>query len=222
MTHDPYMVKAIEYLVGVGFLALFVVFWRFVNVEPVAAPVRAWVSQFADWFQVPEGVMFHRGHGWARPEAAGVMTVGLDDFAQQLVGPLAAVDLPQPGASLKAGQRGWSLRVGGKSVDMLSPVSGKVLAVNADVAENAELANEDPYGRGWLMKVEVPREWRLKHLLSGTAARKWMAKVSEELTASMTPGLGALAQDGGLPVHGIARGMDEEHWDEIARRFLHT
>lgn len=220
--HDPYMMKAVEYLTGVCFLLLFVAFWRFVNVEPVAAPLRALASQFADWFRVPDGLLFHHGHGWARAEAPGVMTVGLDDFAQQLVGPLAAVELPQPGTALRAGHRAWSLRAGEKRVDMLSPVSGTVLAVNDEVSGRAELANEDPYGRGWLMKVQVPRDSRLKDLLSGAAARRWMAKVAEELTASLTPGLGALAQDGGLPVHGIARGMDEEHWDEIARRFLHS
>lgn len=224
-THDPYMVKAVEYLVGLGSLALFVVFWRYVNGEsvPAVARARVWSGQIAEWFRVPERLMFHPGHAWARVETPGVVTVGLDDFAQQLVGRVDAVDLPLPGALLHGGANGWTLRAGGKGVDMLAPVSGTVMAVNADVTHQAGLVNEDPYGRGWLMKVQVPRAaGSLRGLLSGAAARRWIDKVSHELTASMSPELGHLCQDGGLPVHGIARGIDEAHWDEVARRFLLT
>jgi glycine cleavage system H lipoate-binding protein len=224
-THDPYMVKAVEYLVGVGSLALFVLFWRYVNGEPVPAAekARVWSGQIAEWFRVPERLLFHPGHGWARMETPGVVRVGLDDFAQHLVGRVDAVDLPQPGARLQGGAKGWTLRAGGKAVDMLAPVSGTVVAVNDDMADKAGLVNEDPYGRGWLMKVQVPGgDGPLKGLLSGAAARGWIDKVSHELTGSMSPELGHLCQDGGLPVHGIARAIDEARWDEVARRFLQT
>ena len=222
-THDPYMVKAIEYLVGISFLVLFVAFWRFVNGEPAVVAERAWSGQLADWFRMPERLFFHPGHAWARFDEPDVVTVGLNDFAQQLVGPVHAVDLPQPGAMLEGGARGWTLRADGKAVDMLAPVTGTVLAVNRDVKHRGDLVNEDPYGRGWLMKVKVPRVAEsLKDLTSGAAARRWMEGVSQQLTASVSPELGVLYQDGGLPIHGIARGIDEAHWDDVARRFLLT
>lgn len=224
-THDPYLVKAIEYLVGLSFLALFVVFWRFVNAEVEEAPAYApaWTGQLADWFRVPQGVFYHPGHAWARPDAAGVLTIGMDDFAQQLVGRLAAVELPQPGAMLVTGAKGWTLRADSKAVDMLAPVTGTVLAVNADVKRRAGVVNDDPYGRGWLMKVQVPKTGSsLEHLLSGARARKWIEDVSSELTAALSPQLGTVLQDGGLPVHGIARSLDEANWDDVARKFLHS
>jgi glycine cleavage system H protein len=221
-THDPYMVRGVEYLTCIGFLVVFSLFWRFVNTEPSAlSRARVWAGQFADWFNIPERVYFHPGHAWARLETPGVMAVGVDDFAQHLVGRIGGLVLPKPGQALRAGQRAIALRADGKAVDMLAPVTGRVVAVNDAALEHPDMINNDPYGRGWLMKVQVPRTASaVKSLLSGQAAREWIDGVSQQLMQTMSPELGQLCQDGGLPVHGIARAIDEEHWDEIARRFL--
>ena len=64
--------------------------------------------------------------------------------------------------------------------------------------------------------------WFVPGLMSAAAARRWMEQVSNSLTAAMSPELGHVYQDGGMPVHGIARNIDEAHWDEVARRFLLT
>jgi len=224
-THDPYAMKAVEYLVGLGSLALFVGFWRFVNGEAGAqlAHARNWAAQCSEWFRVPDGFAFHRGHGWVRPELTGVLTLGIDDFAQHLVGRLAAVHLPQPGAVVRGGKPAWSLEVDGTRLDVLAPTDGTVVAVNADVVETPTLVNDDPYGRGWLVKIQAPRGLSaLKDLMSAAAARRWMEQVSHDLTAAMSPELGHVYQDGGMPMHGIARNIDEAHWDDVARRFLLT
>src|SRR5574341_143089 len=208
---DPYTLKAIEYLVGLGSLALFVWFWQFANGDAVPQPVRVrtWSAEFADWFRVPDGFAFQRGHGWVRPEPAGVLTLGIDDFAQQLVGPLAAVRLPSVGSVLSNDRGAWSLEAGGKRVDVLAPVSGTVLAVNEDVLRDPTLVNGDPYGRGWLLKVQAPRGLAaLRDLMAPPAARRWMQQVSHALTATMSPELGQVYQDGGVPVHGLARAID--------------
>ena len=220
MFTDPYTAKTVEYLTGVAFLLLFVVFWRFVNGEPLAQRVKAWSGQLAEWFRVPADLFFHPGHAWARPDTAGVYTVGLDDFAQQLVGPVDVVNLPRVGSRVKAGAPTWTLCADGKLVDMVAPVDGEVVSVNPDLERRAGLVNEDPYGRGWLMRVQVAPDRPLRRLMSGDAARQWITRVAEELTAAMHPELGVLMQDGGMPVHGIARGMDEAGWTDVARKFL--
>ena len=223
MMTDPYVVKALEYLTSLTSALLFVAFWRFVNGggARVVERARAWSGRLSEWFRVPERVFFHSGHGWARLDGPGVMTVGVDDFAQQLVGPLAALTLPDKGAPLRAGERAWSLNADSKAVDMLAPVTGTVVDVNRAAIERPELVNDDPYGRGWLLKVQVPRTaTAVRPLLTGAAARKWIDQVSEQLMNTMSPELGQLCQDGGLPVHCIARGIDEAHWDEVARKFL--
>jgi glycine cleavage system H protein len=222
-THDPYMVKAIEYLTGITFLLLFVAFWRFVNGEGAPVAAKAWSGRLADWFTVPDRLFFHRGHAWARVDGPEVVTLGVDDFAQQLVGPVEGFDLPAAGAALTAGAPAWTLRADGKAVGMVAPLGGTVLAVNTDLNQHPDLVNRDPYGRGWLVKLQVPRaRTAVRDLVTGKAARAWIARVADELTASMNPELGHLMQDGGMPVHGIARGIDEADWDEVARLFLHS
>jgi glycine cleavage system H protein len=223
--HDPYTAKALEYVVGIVFVLSFVAFWQFVNGEGTVAleRVRAWSGQLSDFFRVPAGVFFHPGHAWARSDADGVMTLGLDDFAQQLVGPVAAIALPAIGTVLTAGSRAWSIEADGKRVDMLAPVTGTVIAVNHAVAGEPGLVNDDPYGGGWLARVRVPHSsTALRTLMSGHAARAWMERVASELTAAFTPELGLVSQDGGVPIHGFARTIDNDHWDDVARKFLRS
>ena len=220
-TNDPYSLRALEYITCLGFLAVFSLFWRYLNAEPAPRRVAARIAQAADWFHVPEQVYFHPGHAWARVDGPGVMAVGIDDFAQRLVGPVVGVVLPPTGGTLAAGQQAWAIRADGKAVDVLAPVSGIVVQVNEQVIANPEVVNDDPYGRGWLLKVKVPRTASaVKGLTSGAAARQWIEGVTQHLVQNLTPELGHVYQDGGLPVQGFARAIDEERWDEIARSFL--
>ncbi len=224
-SHDPYLVSALEYLVAVAFLGCFVVFWRYVNGESALLPVGVGecAAQLAALFRVPDRVWLHAGHGWARPVASDVVTVGVDDFAQQLVGSISEIGLPEVGASIQAGAPAWTLGADAKRIDMLAPVTGTVIAVNDALKERPDLVNDDPYGGGWLARVRVPRASRaVRALLSGRAARDWMDAVAADLTAALAPELGALSQDGGTSLHGFARAIDPAHWDEVARRFLRS
>jgi hypothetical protein len=73
------------------------------------------------------------------------------------------------------------------------------------------------------MKVRVPNlSAALAPLNAGAKAKAWMDNVSRQLTAAMSPELGQLCQDGGMPVQGFARSIDDEHWDDVARTFLLT
>lgn len=220
--------KAMEYLIAVAFLFLFIPFWRFVNAVRVAVPTRVaeaprWLGQVVDWFRVPAHLYFHPGHAWARAEDGDLVTVGIDDFAQKLVGRVSALALPAVGAQVGQGEKGWSLVSDSKSVDMLSPVDGTVVAVNDRVMAAPETVNPDPYGDGWLLKVRAPRlTANVKQLLSGSLTKRWMEEVCEDLRARITPDLGQLYQDGGLPIEGMARGLESEKWDEVARAFFLT
>lgn len=228
--HDPYVAKAFEYLLGLAFLALFAGFWRYATGGADVSEARARVAvkpparlPLLDMFRVPEGVLLHPGHAWVRADAPGIAAVGLDDFARQLVGPLKGVALPPVGATLEQGARGWGLRADSKTVEMIAPVSGRVVAVNEDLLANPATINDDPYGRGWLLKVEAPRlDTNVKQLLAGRAARDLMAASWDELTTIAAPQVGLTMHDGGVPVNGFARGIDPEHWDAVARRFLLT
>jgi len=170
----------------------------------------------------PEAV-YHPGHAWARATNDGRVAVGVDDFAQKLVGTLKAVELPAIGARLSLGEPAWKLRVDGKAVQMLSPVDGVVTDVNPMVVASPTLANADPYGEGWLVKVDAPRfEANRRSLLSGRLARSWIEDATNALRMRMSPEVGLALQDGGMPVDGIAHALDPDGWDVIASEFLLT
>lgn len=237
MSHEflsVYPAKMMEYLLAIGYLLLFIPFWRYVQGGKREAPLRRAVAPERarpagataprgglGWFQLPAGVKLHPGHTWARLEPDGLVTVGIDDFAHKLVGP-AAVDLPAVGARVAQGEPALALRDEGRSVDMLSPVDGTVLSVNPALAESAA-ALDDPYGAGWLFKVKPARlAANLRQLHGPEAGRRMLELASESLVRRMDPELGRVLQDGGAPVHGIARALAGEAWEDFAREFFLT
>ncbi len=243
MAHDflsIYQAKLLEYGLAIGYLLLFIPFWRYVQggkpaeatagararirrpaVAPAAVAARAARAAPVGWFQVPEGVHLHPGHTWARVERDGTVTVGADDFAHKLVGPALAT-VPALGAEVAQGEPAFTIGDGETYVPMLSPVDGRVTAVNAAAQERAD-GIADPYGTGWLFKVKPTRlPSNLHQLLSGGAARRFLDAAGEALSMRLTPELGAVLQDGGAPVHGTAREIAGEGWDAVARRFFQT
>ncbi len=230
-----YATKGFEYLLILGFLALFTAFYLYFTsqrFEKVTAAISSSVDQLVDWFRVPENILYHQGHTWIRPEKSspGLVRVGMDDFALKMAGPMRLRNNPTVGAIIRQGEKSWSLQDGEKSVDMLAPISGEVVEVNiALLAElektgnNIEALDADPYGKGWLLKVMPENfERERKGLLSGDLAKKWMEEVVKQLRQRINPELGAVMQDGGIPVAGMAKNIDAEEWDLLLREFFLT
>lgn len=217
---DIYATKGLEYLIVIAFLAAFVVFCRYLSREAAA---RITPVPDVTRFRVPEGLFYHQGHGWLRPERGPFGVVGLDDFAQKLVGRVDSLDLPPVGASLSQGGKGWSLVVDSVPISMLSPVDGEVVEVNREVERSPGILRTDPYGKGWLLKVRFPRIGPgTRNLLSGRLARVWMEGALENLQPLHPDHAGAVLADGGLPVEGLARVLGGDRWQEVARRHLLT
>jgi glycine cleavage system H lipoate-binding protein len=217
--------KGIEYVLVIGYLLLLIPLWRlFFEERTRTAAARVAARGPADnMFQVPKHLMFHEGHTWARLDGRNRVAVGLDDFARQLVGPLEQVELPEVGARVEQGAPAMALAADDKKVNVLSPVTGRVTAVNPEALRAARTINDDPYGNGWLMEVEVPSVGTdSRRLVTGRAARQLMSNSWEELSGMITPELGMILHDGGTPVDGFARVIDGRHWDEVARRFLRS
>ncbi len=187
----------------------------------VTRPARRMVG----WFNVPEPYCYHQGHTWAIPETENVVRVGIDQFAGWLLGPVSGLDLPEVGRHLSQGERAWSIRVDSRTVGMLSPVEGEVVAVNRVVLDSPEILCSDPYGRGWLLKVLVPdRKRNQKNLLCGDVARAWMEQNVLDMRARALPtsGSGLGLREGGTPAgcEGFARLLAPESWDELAGELL--
>lgn len=220
---DIYATKGIEYLIVIAFLAAFVLFCRYLYRPRAAGEGAGAAPENVTRFRVPDGLFYHQGHGWLRPEPDSIGVIGLDDFAQKLVGRLHSVELPGVGSRVEQGEKAWSLVVDSVSVPMLSPVDGEVVEVNREVLRSPEILRRDPYGDGWLLKVRSPRiAADTKNLLSGKLARAWMENALEKLRPIEHESLGPVLADGGLPIEGIARALGGEKWAELARTHLLT
>ena len=222
---DIFATKGVEYLLVIAALLLFIPFWRIASRPAVAisGAVNNLIPAISGWFHLPQELYYHQGHSWAMPEEGGLVRVGIDDFAQKLVGRIESVELPAIGSRLSQGEKGWSLRAGSRAIDMLSPVDGNVVGINEALLKSPADIGKDPYGQSWLLKVQAPKvSSNLKNLLSGSLAVKWMDEVRDNLLARMNYNLGAVSQDGGVPVDGIARNLDRERWDEIVKEYFLT
>lgn len=115
-------------------------------------------------FSIPGGAMISRGHCWANMAQDGSVKVGLDDFAKKLLGPIDAIDFPSIGMTVKAGQPLFGVRQKQRRVQFSSPVSGRVVKINAALAEDCEALEMTPYQKNWIcvldadnLDVEVPQ-----------------------------------------------------------------
>ena len=179
----------------------------------------AWVAGY----QMPETLHYHRGHTWARPIDADTVLVGLDDFARRLIGSPQTLRVPARGDWLHQGSRAFALKLDGKVADLVSPVEGEVIEVNPEVAEKPSLAAEDPYGRGWVLRVKAPNlAANLRNLLSGRLARKWMEDSREALELRLMALSGSVLQDGGEPASDLSHHLPKADWERLAHEFLLT
>jgi len=179
------------------------------------------VPAFVAGFQVPENVRYHSGHTWALSESQDLIRVGMDDFASKLVGKIENIALPQRGRWVRQGQKVWTIFRDGKSVDMVSPIEGTVTDVNEAVAKNPELARKDPYGEGWLLKVQAPdAKINFRNLLGGELARLWTEASAIRLQNRIPAMATALAQDGGIAVDDLTAHMPDEDWAAVTKEFF--
>ena len=116
--------------------------------------------------EIPGDLKFLKSHEWARVEDSGQVTVGISDHAQGLLGDLVYVELPNVGDDVTVGGAAAVVESVKAASDVYSPVSGKVVAVNAALADKPETINEDAYGEGWIFVVQPDDTEQLNELLS--------------------------------------------------------
>jgi glycine cleavage system H protein len=185
--------------------------------QPALEPV--WVAGY----QMPESLFYHRGHTWARPLDAETVLVGLDDFARRLIGAPASLKAPRRGDWLHQGGRAFALGLDGKAASLVSPVEGEVIEVNRELLARPEVTAEDPYGKGWVLKVKAPNlASNLRNLLSGRLARKWMEDSREALELRLMAFSGSVLQDGGEPACDLGRQLPAADWDRLVSEFFLT
>lgn len=115
--------------------------------------------------EIPGDLKFLKSHEWARLEGDGKVTVGISDHAQGLLGDLVYVELPNVGDRVEAGNACAVVESVKAASDVYSPVTGTVTAVNDALGDKPETINEDAYGEGWIVTVEIEDAEQLNELL---------------------------------------------------------
>ena len=126
--------------------------------------------------ELPEDRRYTAEHEWARAEN-GRIVVGITDYAQDQLGDVVFVGLPETGATVEAGKPLGEVESTKSVSDVYSPVSGTVIETNSRLETSPELVNEDPYGRGWLVTIDAP-ESSVEELLDAAAYRTLIESAS--------------------------------------------
>ncbi len=119
----------------------------------------------------PVELRYASSHEWARNED-GLVTVGISDFAQESLGDVVFVELPEVGQLAAAGEEIGVVESVKAAADIYAPVSGTVVAVNENLEDAPELVNQDPYGDGWFYRLEATDEAEVEELLDAAAYRE--------------------------------------------------
>lgn len=119
--------------------------------------------------QTPSELKYASSHEWARLEEDGTVTVGITDHAQEALGDVVFVELPELGATLAAGDEAGVVESVKAASDIYAPVSGEVIAINETLEDAPELVNGDPYNDGWFFRLQPADTSELDKLLDADA-----------------------------------------------------
>ncbi len=124
----------------------------------------------------PEELKYTKSHEWVRVED-GEAVVGITYHAQEQLGDITYIELPEVGRTVAAGETLGTVESVKAVADLFAPVSGEVVAVNEEAAAAPEIVNQDPYGRGWLVRLKLSKPEELETLLS---AQEYEQTIKEE------------------------------------------
>jgi len=126
--------------------------------------------------ELPEGLLYSKTHEWVRNEG-GVATVGITDYAQSQLKDIVFVEMPEIGARFKREESIGVVESVKTVADLYSPVAGRIVQINGDLKDHPQYVNEDPYGKGWIVKIELENKEELTSLLS---AKAYQGTLTEE------------------------------------------
>ena len=175
----------------------------------------------------PMGVFLDPGHTWVYLEEGGKARVGVDEFAQSIIGSVHKVETKRIGEIVKKGDVIVSIKHDDRTATFHSPVDGLVEEINTDLIESQEMMGTSPFVDYWLYKVtpdditEIP-----KTLLLGESAKQWLAREIERLKvflSTVTPEnslVGQTLQDGGLPTWELIDALSDTDWKKLQESFF--
>ena len=128
---------------------------------------------------IPEELKFTKTHEWVRVEEDGTLTVGISDHAQDLLGDMVFVEMPDVGDNFGAGDDCAVVESVKAASDVYCPVSGEIIAANTELADTPETVNKEPYGDGWLFKINPADPEEVNELLDAEQYRELIESEAE-------------------------------------------
>lgn len=129
---------------------------------------------------VPEDLRYTEEHEWIHDDGDNVVTVGITDYAQNQLDDVVVVELPAIGTQINQGNAFGVVDSCKASSELCAPVSGEVIAVNADLDTSPELVNEAPYGNGWMIKMRLTDPSEVEKLMDAAAYEAFIASLEED------------------------------------------
>ncbi len=121
----------------------------------------------------PEDVKYHKEHTWVKVSGKKA-TVGITDYAQDALGDIVYIDLPEPDTTVEANSELSEIESTKATSSVISPVSGTIIEVNDDLSESPEIINEEPYGKGWIAVLEIEDVSELDNLMDASDYEKYI------------------------------------------------
>ncbi|GHA04061.1 glycine cleavage system H protein [Arenicella chitinivorans] len=119
--------------------------------------------------ETPDDLLYASSHEWARRLDDDIVEVGISDYAQEALGDVVYVELPEVGSDVSAGEECCAVESVKAASDIYAPVSGEIVAVNEELDGEPELLNESPYESGWMFRIKASDLSELEGLLSAEA-----------------------------------------------------
>lgn len=119
--------------------------------------------------EIPAELRYTDSHEWIREEGGGIVSVGITDYAQEALGDVVYVELPEVGDVINTGDEAGLVESVKAASDIFAPVSGTVVAVNEELADAPQIINSSPYGDGWFFKIKLSDPDELDDLLDADA-----------------------------------------------------
>lgn len=175
---------------------------------------------------VSRGMFQHRGHMWAYWRQDGRVQAGTDDLLHRIVGRIDEVRPPSLGDEIKQGEKAVMIRQGERVIFLLSPVTGRVTAVNQELKNNSELIKEFPYDKGWIYEVDPSRtDEDLHHLTLSDTAEEWIRKEESRMKRFVDNRLRTaewnVPEKNRTEINGILENLSDQTWILFKDQFIY-
>ena len=224
------MESVMVFVVGLGIRLLLFILLFAAFATPIAAVIfaaqgvgklraRAKGTVDAGGVNWKPGVAYTAAHSWVQHAWGRTVKVGLDDVARRILSGVSSIDLPVAGSRLRRGDLLAAVHCGDRMVAIPCPVEGIVIARNRALMEEPSLFEHEPYGNGWMLRIETDGPWDAS-TRRGPDSKGWLHDENVRLNHFLESRLGIAAADGGTLTSTPAALLPADAWAEAAERFL--